>query len=54
MNSIMSVLSGIGILIGMYLVLSNASAATMIISTVATNSIDGIQVLQGRKTKIVG
>lgn len=54
MNHVMEVLSGIGILIGMYLVLSNATAATQIISVVATNSIDGIQVLQGRKTKIVG
>ena len=54
MNNVMSVISGIGILIGMYLVLSNATAATQIISTVASNSINGIQVLQGRKTKIAG
>ena len=53
MGSVYKVISGIGILIAMYLVLSNATQSTQIISTISSNAINGIQVLQGRKTKIV-
>lgn len=43
------IIAGIGTLIAIYLVLSNANETTKIISTIASNSIKGIQVLQGRE-----
>lgn len=49
MGTFYKVLAGIGTLIALYLVLSNATSATQIVSTIASNSINGIQVLQGRK-----
>ena len=48
MNQIISVLSGIGILIGIYLFLSKGSQTVSIINTIASNSIQGIKTLQGR------
>lgn len=40
--------AGIGLLIGIYLFISNADSTTKIIQTFASNSIQGIKVLQGR------
>lgn len=48
MNKVFEVISGIGILIAVYLFLSNYKATTSIISSISTNSISGIKVLQGR------
>lgn len=48
MNKVFEVVSGIGILIAVYLFLSNYKATTSIISSLASNSISGIKVLQGR------
>lgn len=42
------VLSGIGILIGIYLFLSNGNYTVRIIETIANNSVSGIKALQGR------
>jgi hypothetical protein len=42
------VLAGIGVLIGMYLVISNGANSTKIIQTIASNSVSGIKTLQGR------
>lgn len=47
-NKIVEVISGIFVLIAIFLFLSNARATTSIISTIASNSIRGITVLQGR------
>lgn len=48
MNKVFEVVSGIGILIAVFLFLNNYKATTSIISSLATNSISGIKVLQGR------
>jgi multisubunit Na+/H+ antiporter MnhC subunit len=48
MNKVFSAIAGIGILIGMYLVLSNYKASTAIISAIASNGVSGIKTLQGR------
>jgi hypothetical protein len=48
MNQLTKIVGGVGILIGMFLVLNNYTASTKIISTIASNSINGIRVLQGR------
>ena len=48
MSNIYKVIAGIGTLIAIYLFLSNDRATTSIISTIGSNSIKGIQVLQGR------
>lgn len=48
MNQIVTVLSGIGVLIGIYLFLSKGSQTVNIINTIASNSIQGIKTLQGR------
>lgn len=42
------VLAGIGMLIFVFLLLNNYRATTSIIDTIASNSIQGIKVLQGR------
>ena len=52
MHSIVKVLGGIGILIGIYLFLSNGTQTVKIINSIAENSITGIQVLQGRNKLI--
>lgn len=49
MNHISSWIAGIGMLIAIFLILSNASDTVKIINSIASNSINGIQVLQGRK-----
>lgn len=52
-NQIFGVISGIGVLIAIYLFISNARSTTSIINSIASNAIDGIQVLQGRTKTIV-
>jgi hypothetical protein len=42
------VIAGVGLLIGIYLFVSRAGDTTKIINSLATNSINGIKVLQGR------
>lgn len=42
------IIAGIGLLIGIYLFVSRAGDTTKIINSLATNSIAGIKVLQGR------
>lgn len=49
MNHISSWIAGIGMLIAVYLILSNASESVKIVNSIASNSIKGIQVLQGRE-----
>lgn len=49
MGTVYKIIAGIGALIAIYLFLSHATATTSIISTIGTNSIRGIQVLQGRE-----
>lgn len=48
MNKVFDVLSGIGILIGIFLFLNNGKSTTSIIKTIAENTTSGIKVLQGR------
>jgi len=48
MNKVFEVISGIGILIALYLFLKNYKATTSIIGSISSNSINGIKVLQGR------
>ena len=52
MNSLYKVVAGIGTLIAVFLFLNNYKATTSIINTIGTNSIKGIQVLQGREEYI--
>lgn len=52
MNNIITILSGIGILIAIYLFLTNAGNTVKIIESISGNMIDGIQVLQGRNKLI--
>ena len=48
MGTLYKILAGIGVLIAIYLFLSNGTQTTSIISTISGNAIKGIQVLQGR------
>jgi hypothetical protein len=48
MNKVLTVLTGIGTLIGIYLFLANGKETTSILNTIGSNSISGIKVLQGR------
>jgi hypothetical protein len=48
MSKLMTVLTGIGTLIGIYLFLANGKETTSIINTIGSNSISGIKTLQGR------
>ena len=48
MGDIYKVIAGIGTLIAVFLFLNNYVATTSIINTIGSNSIKGIQVLQGR------
>ena len=52
MHNIMKVLGGIGTLIVIYLFLSNGKQTVRIINSIADNTIDGIQILQGREKLI--
>ena len=47
-GKVMTVLSGVGVLIAIYLFLSNSSATVSVIKTLGTQSINAVQVLQGR------
>lgn len=48
MNNFYKIVAGVGLLIGMFLVLSNFQASTSIINTLGTQGISGIKTLQGR------
>lgn len=48
MNKIFEVVSGIGILIAIFLFLNNYKATTSIITSFSSNAISGIKTLQGR------
>ncbi|WP_162833761.1 MULTISPECIES: hypothetical protein [Exiguobacterium] len=48
MNKVFDVIGGMGLLIMLYLFLSNGKQTTSIINSVAGNSIKGIKTLQGR------
>jgi hypothetical protein len=48
MGKVMQIVSGIGVLIGLYLFLSKSKETSTIISSIAGNSIKGIKTLQGR------
>ena len=48
MNKLVEILTGIGLLIGIYLFLSRGSDTVKIIDVIAKNSVDGIKTLQGR------
>ena len=48
MSKLVTVLSGIGVLIAIYLFLSNGRETTGIINSIGSNSIAGIKTLQGR------
>lgn len=51
-GKVMTVLSGVGVLIAIYLFLSNSSATVSVIKTLGTQSINAVQVLQGRSRLI--
>lgn len=48
MGRMLGVLSGIGMLIAIYLFLSNSRQTTQIIDSIAGNGVKGIKTLQGR------
>lgn len=48
MSKFVSILAGIGTLIGIYLFLANGKETTNIINSIGSNSISGIKTLQGR------
>ncbi|CAM2914889.1 hypothetical protein [Erysipelothrix tonsillarum] len=48
MKKILTILTGIGILIGIFLFLNNWSASVSIINAVGKNATAGIKTLQGR------
>lgn len=52
MGTLTKVVSGIGVLIAIYLFLDNFNATSSIINTIGKNSINGIAVLQGRDAQI--
>lgn len=52
MNNIMKILGGIGVLIAIFLFLSNGGVTMSVINTISSNLINGIQVLQGRDNLI--
>jgi len=52
MHNIIKILTGIMVLIVIYLFLANGKETVKIINSIASNTIDGIQVLQGREKLI--
>lgn len=48
MNSIVKVLSGVGLLIGLGIIIWNYRGAVSIIDTLGSTSIEGIKTLQGK------
>ena len=47
-KKIIEVLSGIGLLIAIYLFLTNGTKTVAIVNSIAENSVKGIKTLQGR------
>ena len=48
MNNLIKILSGIGLLIGIFLVINQGDSTSKLVNTISSNSIRGIKVLQGR------
>ncbi|MES5883190.1 hypothetical protein [Bacillus cereus group sp. MG21] len=48
MSRVLGIISGIGMLIALYLFLNNARQTTQIIDAIAGNGVKGIKTLQGR------
>ncbi|MDA2738820.1 hypothetical protein PDQ75_27175 [Bacillus cereus group sp. Bc015] len=48
MSRVLGIISGIGMLIAVYLFLNNAKQTTQIIDSIAGNGVKGIKTLQGR------
>ncbi|HDR7311505.1 TPA: hypothetical protein QCX08_004013 [Bacillus cytotoxicus] len=48
MSRVLGIISGIGMLIALYLFLNNARQTTQIIDSIAGNGVKGIKTLQGR------
>lgn len=48
MRQVLTILSGIGLLIMLYLFLSRGQETVAIINAIAQNTVSGIRVLQGR------
>lgn len=48
MNRFWDMVAGIGILIGIFLVLTRSKETALIINTISSNAIQGIKTLQGR------
>lgn len=48
MNSVVKIISGIGLLIGLGIVIWNYRGAVAVIDSIASNSTAGIKTLQGR------
>ncbi|ACB54921.1 hypothetical protein [Bacillus wiedmannii] len=48
MSRVLGIVSGIGMLIAVYLFLNNAKQTTQIIDSIAGNGVKGIKTLQGR------
>ena len=51
-NKIVEIVSGIFVLIAIFLFLNNSKATSSIVSTIAANSIRGIAVLQGKAGRV--
>lgn len=54
MGTLTKALSGIGILIAIFLVLNNASSSVKVVDVIGKNAINGISVLQGRSVQLSG
>ena len=52
MGTLYKVLSGMGVLIAIFLILNNAGASIQVIDVLGKNSINMVSVLQGRRTQI--
>lgn len=48
MNKIIDILSGIGLLIALFLILDKGTAAAKLVTSLMTSATQGIKVLQGR------
>ena len=48
MKDVLTIVSGIGLLIGIYLFLTRADESVKIINSIASNTTKGISTLQGR------
>ena len=52
MGTLYKVLSGMGILIAIFLILNHASASIQVVDVLGKNSINMVSVLQGREVQI--